>query len=167
MYARYECNRTCKQLTHWYGKVGGNVDYEMEEIVFAAMHHDLGKLGDETGPYYQMSEDDWKIKRGNYFEKNGDLHNMDVGLRRTFYILGQKGIPYTQKEMLGIRCADGLYEECNKDILMPSFNENLALKTNLPKILHMADFAAANKERDSYYRFINEESDSSKNYFHK
>lgn len=153
-----------KQLTNWYGKVGGTVDYELEEIVFAAMHHDLGKLGDENGPYYKLSEDDWKIKRGNFFERNGDLHHMDVGLR-SFYILSKHGISYTQKELLGIRCADGLYEEGNKDILMPGFNEDLALKTNLPKILHMADFAAANKERDAYYKFIAEESEGLKKLF--
>ena len=30
---------------------GGFVDFEIEELLFAALHHDLGKLGDGSKPY--------------------------------------------------------------------------------------------------------------------
>ena len=87
-----------KQLTHWYGKVGGNVDYEMEEIVFAAMHHDLGKLGDETGHIIKCLKMIGKLSVVITLKRT-NLHNMDVGLHLYSW---SKGIPYTQRKC-GIR----------------------------------------------------------------
>ncbi|MFN9908539.1 MAG: hypothetical protein ACK56F_20815, partial [bacterium] len=34
------------QMSSLYKKIGGNIDFTKEEAVFAALHHDLGKLGD-------------------------------------------------------------------------------------------------------------------------
>lgn len=35
-----------------YKKMGGEIDFTKQELVFSALHHDLGKLGSEDGPYY-------------------------------------------------------------------------------------------------------------------
>ena len=147
-----------KQLYSFYKNNGGLVDFTMEELVFAAMHHDLGKLGDENGANYLINEDDWSMtKRKMFFVMNPDLQNMDPGTRG-FYVLSQFGIKYTWKEMLGIRLADGLYEDCNREYLV-QFNEEKQLKTNLPYILHVADFMASRIECDDYKRQVYGESD--------
>lgn len=139
-----------KAMFSFYKNSGGTVDFELEELVFAAMHHDLGKLGDENGAYYELVTDDWKLKRQSFFQRNENIQSMDPGMR-AYYVLSQFQIPMTWKEMLGIRLADGLYEECNKDYLKGGFSEGSSLKTNLPKLLHMADYMSANLERDKFY----------------
>lgn len=153
-----------KAIHSFYKNKGGIIDYELEELVFAAMHHDLGKLGDENGAYYEINEDDWSLKKRNmFFVRNPDIQHMDPG-QRGFYVLSQFGIKYTWKEMLGIRLADGLYEECNKEYLM-QFAKDKQLKTNLPRILHTADFLSANLESDEYKQLTEGESEASKKLF--
>jgi len=142
-----------QMLTNFYSKRGGTVDWEMEEIVFAAMHHDLGKLGDETGPTYIINDDDWSLnKRKMFFVLNPDIQHMDHGTRG-YYVMSQFGIKYSWKEMLGIRLADGLYEEGNAEYLK-QFQEDKQLKTNLPHVLHCADILAAKMEQDDYKREV-------------
>ncbi|MDQ8170899.1 MAG: HD domain-containing protein, partial [Gemmatimonadota bacterium] len=36
---------TALQLASVYKKIGGDIDFTKQELVFAALHHDLGKLG--------------------------------------------------------------------------------------------------------------------------
>ena len=145
-----------KMLTSFYKKRGGIVDWETEEIVFAAMHQDLGKLGDETGPTYIINDDDWSLnKRKMFFVINPEIQHMDHGLRG-FYVLSQFGINYSWKEMLGIRLADGLYEECNAEYLK-QFQEEKQLKTNLPHVLHCADMLSSKIEQDDYKRIVHGE----------
>ena len=150
--------RNSKALFNFYGKMGGTIDFELEELIFAAMHHDLGKLGDENGAHFIINPDDWSMKkRKMFFVINPDLQHMDPGTRG-YYILSQFGVKYSWKEMLGIRLADGLYEECNREYLV-QFNEDKQLKTNLPHVLHTADMLASRIECDEYKREINGESD--------
>ena len=143
--------RNCRAQYSFYKNVGGTIDFELEELIFAAMHHDLGKLGDETGAQYLLNENDWEIsKRNMFFKTNPDIQHMDPSTRG-YYILSQFEVKYTWKEMLGIRLADGLYEEGNKEFLT-GFGEAKQLKTNLPAILHVSDFFAAKLESDEYKR---------------
>ena len=39
--------------------------FTQEELLFAAMHHDLGKLGDGTKPYYLPQDSEWHRKNKN------------------------------------------------------------------------------------------------------
>ena len=95
---------------------GGVIDFEVEELLFAALHHDLGKLGDGTKPYYVPEQSDWHRKnQGSLFTQNGELHYMDV-THRAIWLLQKYGIEFTQKEMLGIMLADGLYNKANESI---------------------------------------------------
>jgi len=51
--------QTAKELMGVYERVGGVIDFTLEELVFSALHHDLGKVGDLEHEYYLPQEDDW------------------------------------------------------------------------------------------------------------
>ena len=128
---------------------GGVIDFTNEELIFAALHHDLGKLGDGKQPYYIPQESDWHRKNKNeIFQLNGELHYMDV-THRALWLLNQYGIKYSQKEMLGIMLADGLYNEANKKYLV-AYSEEFQLKTELPYIIHWADHMSCRLESSEY-----------------
>ena len=55
----------------------------------------------------------------------------------------------TDTEYLGLKLADGIYEEANKGYYM-SFNPDFELQTNLPYIVHQADMIASKIERDKW-----------------
>jgi len=128
---------------------GGTIDFEVEELLFAALHHDLGKLGDGTHPYYVPNPSDWHVKnQGAVFTQNGELHYMDV-THRALYLLQKYGIQFTQKEMIGIMLADGLYNKANEKYFI-SYSEDFALKTELPYLLHWADHMSCRIESSEY-----------------
>ena len=128
---------------------GGTVDFEVEELLFAALHHDLGKLGDGENPYYLPQDNDWAIKnKKEHFIQNGELHFMDV-THRALYLLQKYDVKFTQKEMLGIMLADGLYNKANEKYFI-SYSEDFQLKTELPYILHWADHMSCRIENSEY-----------------
>lgn len=129
---------------------GGTIDFTDEELAFSAIHHDLGKLGDkEQGEYYQIQESDWHRKnRGEIFKFNPNLQYMDV-VDRALFILQQYQIPCTWKETLAIKLSDGLYHEANSSYLK-SYNPEHELKTNLPRLLHIADYISCRCEYDMW-----------------
>ena len=43
-----------------YEKMGGTLDYTDEQLVFAALFHDLGKIGDGDSPNYIPQTDKWR-----------------------------------------------------------------------------------------------------------
>ena len=45
------CKNSIGQMNQFKAN-GGIIDFEVEELLFAALHHDLGKLGDLVKPYY-------------------------------------------------------------------------------------------------------------------
>lgn len=128
---------------------GGIIDFEVEELLFAALHHDLGKLGDLGKPYYIEQESEWHRKnQGSLYKQNPDINYMDV-THRALWTLQQYGIQFTQREMLGIMLADGLYNESNKKYFV-SYDENFQLKTELPYLLHWADHMSCRIENSEY-----------------
>jgi hypothetical protein len=128
---------------------GGIIDFEVEELLFAALHHDLGKLGDLGKPYYIEQESDWHRKnQGSLYKQNPEIHYMDV-THRALWTLQNYGIQFTQKEMLGIMLADGLYNEASKKYFI-SYDENFQLKTELPYLLHWADHMSCRIESSEY-----------------
>jgi len=117
---------------------GGNINFTNEEMLFAAIHHDLGKLGDGNEPYYIPEDSDWHIKnRGNMYKVNPKLNWMQVS-DRTFHLLNHYGIAYTENEFLGIKLANGMYDEDARPYLI-NYREGGALKTELPYLIHFAD----------------------------
>ena len=71
---------------------------------------------------------------------------------RAVYLLQRYGITYSWKEYLGIKLADGIYNEANKKYLI-QYNPDMVLKTSLPKIVHLADYLSCFTE---YNLFINQ-----------
>jgi hypothetical protein len=131
--------------------MGGTVDFTDEERDFAALHHDLGKIGDDTGPYYIDQDSEWhQKKRAEMFKHNPDIQFMHVP-ERALFMLQSRGIAVTQKEWLAIMLSDGMYSETARSYYMnntPAFQ----LKTNLPYIVHGGDFLACRTEYDTWAR---------------
>lgn len=119
--------------------------FTKEELVFAAINHDLGKLGVGDKPSYIPNDSDWHVKnQGQIYKVNPELPFFTVP-DRSIFVLQQAGIPFSENEYLGIKLHDGLYDEINKPYLI-SFNVESRLRTSLPLILHQADFLASRVE---------------------
>jgi len=129
---------------------GGTVDFTDEELAFATIHHDLGKLGDkEQGDYYLPQDSEWHRKnKSEIYKFNANLQYMDV-TDRALFILQQYGIVCNWKETLAIKLSDGLYHEANTSYLK-SYNPDHELKTNLPRIVHIADYLSCRCEYDMW-----------------
>jgi hypothetical protein len=142
------CRNSIGQMNQFKNN-GGIVDFEVEELLFAALHHDLGKLGDLGKPYYVEQESDWHRKnQGSLFKQNPNINYFDV-THRALWLLQEYGIKFTQKEMLGIMLADGLYNKGNEKYFI-SYDENFQLKTELPYLLHWADHMSCRIENSEY-----------------
>jgi len=125
-------------------KFGQAQDYTLEELVFSAINHDLGKLGTNEEPFYIPNDVQWQLDKGIYYKYNTNIPHMRIADRSLFY-LQNAGIPVSAKEFLAIKLHDGLYEEANKSYYM-SYNEDYELKSNLPYVLHQADLMSSKIE---------------------
>lgn len=127
---------------------GATESYTIEELVFAALNHDLGKFGDFENESVFPNDNDWEIKnRGALYKFNPALTFMSVP-DRSLWLLSQLGIKVSLNETLGIKLHDGLYDEANKAYLI-SYYEERKLRTSLPYVLHQADLLAARVEYET------------------
>jgi len=125
----------------------GNVrDFTEEQLVFSAINHDLGKLGDsDDQPYYLPNDNQWEVdKRSKIFKFNSNIPHLRVS-ERSLFTLQKAGIQIDYTEYLAIKLHDGLYEKSNEDYFM-QYNPEFQLKSNLPYILHQADLMASKVE---------------------
>jgi len=119
--------------------------YTTEELVFSALNHDLGKIGDENHESYLPQTDQWrKDKLGEDYMFNDALAFASVP-DRSLFLLQQNNIQYTFNEMVAIQTHDGIYDEGNKKYLM-TFNPAQKPRTSLPFIIHQADLMASRIE---------------------
>ena len=119
--------------------------YTVEELVFSAINHDLGKFGDEQNAAYIEQTDQWrKDKLNETYMFNDRLEYMTVP-DRGLHLLLSNGIIPTKNEMIAIRTHDGLYDESNKAYLM-GFTPETKPRTSLVYVLHQADLMAARIE---------------------
>ena len=119
----------------------GAVDgFTINELVFAALFHDWGKLGDLKQAYYLPQKSEWHRKRGMLYEFNPKLEGYMKVPIRSLYLIRHFGIKVTDQEWLGIMLSDGMFDEINK-----SYFHNL--KTNLPLIIHHADHMTSRIEK--------------------
>ena len=134
-----------------YQEMGGTVDYTDEELVFAALFHDLGKIGDGTKANYLPQTDKWRQdKLSEMYLNNPDLDFMLIP-DRSLFILQNNGIRVSQREFLGIRLHDGVFDEANKAYFF-SYQEASRQKTSIISVLHSADFLASKVEYDMWKR---------------
>ena len=131
-----------------YTKVGGNINFTQEELLFAAFHHDLGKLGDVEKVHYLPNDSEWHIKnRGEFYKSNPELSYLSH-TDRTFFLLNKYGIQYTENEYFGIKLTDGMYDEDNVKYLK-TFDITKSQRSNIGHILHFADHMSSLVERDN------------------
>ena len=140
-----------KQIAGMWKQSGATINFTMEELVFSALHHDLGKVGDLAEDYYTPQDNDWWIKnRGEYYKHNGKLQYMTV-TDRALFILQHFGVSMSELEYIGLRLTDGMYEEANKNYYV-SYAPERQLKSNIAYILHQADSMATHIEYDMWKR---------------
>lgn len=139
--------KTAIKIANMYASLGGKLNFELEELVFAALFHDLGKIGTPEMPYYIPNPSEWHVKnRGEIYTHNGDLDYMLVP-DRSLFTLQKHGIEVSQQEYLAIKLHDGLFDESNKAYYI-SFTPDAKFKTNIVPILHTADYLASRIELD-------------------
>ena len=100
-----------KQIKDVWVSNGAMINFTDEELVFAALHHDLGKIGDlEGNDYYIPQDNDWRVKNmGELYKHNEDITTYMNVTDRAMFILQHYGISMSEWEYLGLKLADGLY----------------------------------------------------------
>jgi hypothetical protein len=73
---------------------------------------------------------------------------------RSFWLLNQYGIKYSQNEMLGMKLADGLYDRSTEQYFI-NYSPGGFLKTEIGYILHWADHMSCRQELAEYERSLN------------
>ena len=142
-------NRVVKGALHLHdlwGMMGADLStYTKEELVFAALNHDLGKMGSEEEESYIPQTDEWRRnKLGENYMFNNKVPFASVP-DRSLFLLQSHSIPYSFNEMITIQTHDGLYDEGNKKYLI-GFMPEQRPRTSLPFIVHQADLMAARIE---------------------
>jgi len=143
-------------------KSGLKVDnFTLNELLFAAYHHDLGKVG-MVGDYnpYEVNTSKW------HRENQGKLYVHDP--RQPFMLIPDLGLFTLQQfkvrmsynEYIAIRTHDGVYDRANEAYYFNSSIDSKA-RTNIYQILHNADARAA---RFEFERWANQ--NPSKFYFY-
>jgi hypothetical protein len=121
--------------------------YTREELLFAAMHHDLGKVGfpGEGNEVYQIETSDWHRKnQGKMYKSNPNIpFTMVPDL--SVWLLQEYDVKMSWTEYQAIKIHDGMYDEANKPYFVAR-SAQAKLKTNLPIILHHADHMASTIE---------------------
>ena len=139
------------QIKGTWEKNGATINFTDEELIFAAMHHDLGKVGDLEHDYYIPNDSDWHRKnQGMLFKHNPKIEYMTV-TDRALWLLQHFGVSMTQNEFIGLRLTDGMYEEANKSYYV-AYQPERQLRSNIAYILHQADMLATHVEYDEWKR---------------
>ncbi len=126
-------------------EMGIEKNWTTEELVFSALNHDLGKMGNKDEEAYIPQTDAWrKEKLNEQYTFNTKLTFMSVP-DRSLYLLTEAGVSYSENEYLSIKLHDGVYDEANKPYLM-SFSPESRPRTSLIFIIHQADIVAARIE---------------------
>ena len=119
--------------------------FTQEELVFSAINHDLGKMGDSNYDAYIPQTDNWRREKlGEEYMFNKKLAFAAVPDRGLF-LLQEHGIKYSFNEMIAIQTHDGLYDSANEKYLK-GFMPEQKPRTSLPFISHQADMMAARIE---------------------
>lgn len=133
----------------WFSK-SEHIDFTLEELVFAAINHDLGKIGFVGVDNYIENESEWHRKNQGALYKNNPALPFASIPDRSLFLLQQAGIVVSWNETLGIKLHDGLYEDSNKQYLI-SYSPESRLRTSLPLILHQADLTASRIEWENQW----------------
>ncbi len=130
--------RNALKVKQFFVDMGGKPDFTDAELIFCALHHDIGKLGTKENMHYVPNDSDWHIKnKGDVYKKNPDLTYMTI-TDRTFFTLQHYGIVISEAEYFGIKLTDGLYDEDNQKYLKV-FDPTKRMRFKIPYVMHWAD----------------------------
>ena len=146
----------CVETLHeaWAGMGANMAGYTFEEMMFAAMHHDLGKAGfpGNGNEVYQTETSDWHRKnQGKLYKTNAAIPFAMVP-DLSVWLLQEYDVKLSWTEYQAIKIHDGMYDEANKPYFV-SRSPQSKLKTNLPIILHHADHMASTIEYERWKQF--------------
>jgi hypothetical protein len=142
---------TAFKMVKIYSDMGGTVNFSKDEVAFCALHHDLGKLGDNERPFYLEDNDSRSHEKGYFYKYNDDLPLKNT-FDRTMFLFNHYGIQISQNEMITIRLTDGLYDESNKRYFMGK--EDYTLFSDLPYLMHWADHMSTIVEKNEARRAL-------------
>ena len=125
--------------------------YTKEEMLFAAMHHDLGKCGfpGKGNEVYQVETSDWHRKNMGRMYKHNENIPFTMVPDLSLFLLQKYDVPVSWNEYQAIRIHDGIYDEANKPYFI-SRTAQAKLKNNLPLLLHHADHMASQIEYEKW-----------------
>ena len=146
----------CAEALHFTWSVQGSdmSGYTKEELVFAAMHHDLGKIGfpGEGNEVYQIETSDWHRKnQGKMYRHNENIPFAMVP-DLSIWLLQEYGVKMSWTEYQAIKIHDGMYDDANKPYFVAR-SAQAKLKTNLPLLLHHADHMASQIEYERWRNY--------------
>lgn len=142
-----ECAKSLYEV--WENMGANNADYTREELLFAAINHDLGKIGTEEGPQYLPNPSEWHRKnQGKIYTNNPEIPFMMVP-DRTLFLLQEWSIPVSYNEYVGIKTHDGVYDDSNKPYFKASGKDS-KLQSHMPILLHHADHMASRIEYEMW-----------------
>jgi hypothetical protein len=118
--------------------------YTKEELMFAAMHHDLGKVGfpGDGNEVYQVETSDWHRKNMGRLYKHNENIPFTMVPDLSIWLLQEHGVSMSWNEYQAIKIHDGMYDDSNKPYFVAR-SEKAKLKTNMAIILHHGDHMAA------------------------
>ena len=125
--------------------------YTKEEMMFAAMHHDLGKCGfpGDGNEVYQIETSDWHRKNMGRMYKHNENIPFTMVPDLSLFLLQKYEVPMSWNEYQAIRIHDGVYDDANKPYFIAR-SAQAKLKTNLPLLLHHADHMASQIEYEQW-----------------
>jgi len=134
-----------------WGRAGSNLEgITLDNVVFCALNHDLGKMGSKDEDAVFPSQDKWRKENlGELYKFNTNLAYMTVP-DRSLFLLQEAGIPISQDEYIAIRTHDGLFDQANEAYFKSYIPEN-RFRTPLALIIHEADMRAARIEFEQQY----------------
>ena len=125
--------------------------YTKEEMMFAAMHHDLGKCGfpGDGNEVYQIETSDWHRKNMGRMYKHNENIPFTMVPDLSIFLLHKYNVSMSWNEYQSIKIHDGMYDDSNKPYFIAR-SAQAKLKTNLPLLLHHADHMASQIEYERW-----------------
>ena len=144
-----ECTET---LYNTWESLGADMSgYTKEELMFAAMHHDLGKVGfpGDGNEVYQIETSDWHRKNMGRLYKHNENIPFTMVPDLSIWLLQKYEVSMSWNEYQAIKIHDGMYDDSNKPYFVAR-SEKAKLKTNMAIILHHGDHMAAQIEYERW-----------------
>ena len=137
---------TSLKMREHFVDLGVEVIATKEDVVLAAMFHDLGKLGDLNNPYYRIQTDDWRRKKLNeFYTHNNDMENLSV-TDRALWLLQHFNIQVSTEVWKAIKMSDGMFDAGNESYYRTSSDS----RNILHYIVHFGDWMATVAEKQHY-----------------